>query len=39
MVDSDLGLTLVFNGCIYNYQDLRKQLQAAGYRFFFHRGQ
>ena len=34
MVDSDLGLTLVFNGCIYNYQDLRKQLQAAGYRFF-----
>ena len=34
MVDSDLGLTLVFNGCIYNYQDLRKQLQAVGYRFF-----
>ena len=22
MVDSDLGLTLVFNGCIYNYRDL-----------------
>jgi asparagine synthase (glutamine-hydrolysing) len=21
MVDSDLGLTLVFNGCIYNYKD------------------
>ena len=34
MVDSDLGLTLVFNGCIYNYQQLRKELQAAGYRFF-----
>ncbi len=34
MVDSDLGLTLVFNGCIYNYQDLRKDLEAAGYRFF-----
>ncbi len=34
MVDSVLGLTLVFNGCIYNYQDLRTQLQAAGYRFF-----
>jgi asparagine synthase (glutamine-hydrolysing) len=34
MVDSDLGLTLVFNGCIYNYQELRKELQAAGYRFF-----
>ena len=23
MVDSDLGLTLVFNGCIYNHQELR----------------
>ncbi len=34
MVDADLGLTLVFNGCIYNYQDLRQQLQADGYRFF-----
>ncbi len=34
MVDSDLGLTLVFNGCIYNYQALRKELEAAGYRFF-----
>ncbi len=34
MVDSDLGLTLVFNGCIYNYQELRKELEAAGYRFF-----
>ena len=34
MVDSDLGLTLVFNGCIYNYQDLRDELMAAGYRFF-----
>ena len=34
MVDADLGLTLVFNGCIYNYKELRKQLQADGYRFF-----
>jgi asparagine synthase (glutamine-hydrolysing) len=34
MVDSDLGLTLVFNGCIYNYQDLRIELEAAGYQFF-----
>ena len=34
MVDSDLGLSLVFNGCIYNYRDLRKDLQASGYRFF-----
>lgn len=34
MVDSDLGLTLVFNGCIYNYKDLRKELEASGYQFF-----
>jgi asparagine synthase (glutamine-hydrolysing) len=27
MVDSELGLTLVFNGCIYNYQELRTELQ------------
>ena len=39
MVDSDLGLTLVFNGCIYNYQDLRPELEAAGYRFFSDRRQ
>jgi asparagine synthase (glutamine-hydrolysing) len=34
MVDSDLGLTLVFNGCIYNYQDLRRELETFGYHFF-----
>jgi asparagine synthase (glutamine-hydrolysing) len=34
MVDSDLGLTLVFNGCIYNHLDLREELEASGYRFF-----
>jgi asparagine synthase (glutamine-hydrolysing) len=34
MVDSDLGLTLVFNGCIYNYRDLRIQLEGVGYHFF-----
>src|ERR1700704_5737361 len=34
MVDSDLGLTLVFNGCIYNYRDLRNELEAVGYQFF-----
>jgi asparagine synthase (glutamine-hydrolysing) len=34
MVDTDLGLTLVFNGCIYNYKELRTRLQADGYRFF-----
>ena len=36
MVDPDLGLTVVFNGCIYNYRELRDQLATAGYRFFSH---
>ncbi|GAB4082577.1 N-acetylglutaminylglutamine amidotransferase [Modestobacter muralis] len=34
MVDAELGLTLVFNGIVYNYPELRAELQAAGYRFF-----
>ena len=34
MVDSALGLTVVFNGCIYNYQELRAELEGHGYRFF-----
>ncbi|QBK31809.1 N-acetylglutaminylglutamine amidotransferase [Roseitalea porphyridii] len=34
MVDPELGLTIVFNGCIYNYPELRGELEAAGYRFF-----
>jgi asparagine synthase (glutamine-hydrolysing) len=34
MVDAELGLSIVFNGCIYNYAELRRQLSAAGYRFF-----
>jgi asparagine synthase (glutamine-hydrolysing) len=34
MVDSELGLMLVFNGCIYNYKDLRNVLEASGYQFF-----
>jgi len=34
MVDSELGLTLVFNGCIYNHKELRAELEARGYRFF-----
>jgi asparagine synthase (glutamine-hydrolysing) len=34
MVDPELGLTIVFNGCIYNHRELRRELEAAGYRFF-----
>jgi asparagine synthase (glutamine-hydrolysing) len=34
MVDAELGLTIAFNGCIYNYPALRRELEAKGYRFF-----
>ncbi|MBV9237065.1 MAG: N-acetylglutaminylglutamine amidotransferase [Xanthobacteraceae bacterium] len=34
MIDPHLGLGIVFNGCIYNYRDLRNELKAKGYRFF-----
>src|SRR3954465_12923963 len=34
MVDNELGLGLVFNGCIYNYRELRSELRTLGYRFF-----
>ena len=34
MIDPELGLAIVFNGCIYNYRDLRNELAAKGYRFF-----
>jgi asparagine synthase (glutamine-hydrolysing) len=34
MVDSELGLAVVFNGCIYNHRELRAELEAAGLRFF-----
>ncbi len=34
MVDPSLGLSMVFNGAIYNYPELRAELQALGYQFF-----
>ena len=36
MVDAELGLTIAFNGCIYNYAELRRELEGKGYRFFSH---
>lgn len=33
MHDNDLGLTLVFNGTIYNYRQLRHELQKLGHIF------
>jgi len=34
MSDPELGVDLVFNGCIYNYRELREELVGLGYRFF-----
>lgn len=34
MEDQTHGLTIVFNGTIYNYKELRQTLVAAGYTFF-----
>ena len=36
MVDAALGLTIAFNGAIYNYRELRSELEAKGYQFFSH---
>lgn len=32
-IDTALGLTICFNGCIYNYPELRQELEAKGHRF------
>jgi asparagine synthase (glutamine-hydrolysing) len=34
MVDHESGLALVFNGAIYNYRELRRELQSRGHHFF-----
>lgn len=36
MIDSALGLSIVFNGCVYNHRQLRTELEAKGHRFFSH---
>jgi asparagine synthase (glutamine-hydrolysing) len=32
-IDNHLGLTITFNGCIYNYRELRRELSDLGYSF------
>lgn len=34
LIDSHLGLAIVFNGCIYNYKELKDELREKGYSFF-----
>jgi len=34
MIDSELGLGIVFNGCICNFREMRRELQENVYRFF-----
>jgi len=36
MEDAGLGLSIVYNGAIYNYKELRSDLEAKGYTFFSH---
>src|SRR3954467_10935713 len=33
MADDELGLVVVFNGCIYNHRELPAELEGFGYRF------
>jgi asparagine synthase (glutamine-hydrolysing) len=34
LIDSTLGLGVVFNGCIYNFRELREELESLGFEFF-----
>lgn len=34
LVDNTLGLAIVYNGAIYNYRELRSELEEIGYAFF-----
>ncbi|MEU9102210.1 N-acetylglutaminylglutamine amidotransferase [Streptomyces sp. NPDC048361] len=34
MADTEARLTGVFNGCVYNYRELREELHTLGHRFF-----
>jgi len=34
MTDPYLGLSVVFNGCIYNHKEIRSRLESSGYKFF-----
>jgi asparagine synthase (glutamine-hydrolysing) len=36
MTDDDRGTTIVFNGMIYNFEELRRRLEAEGERFVSH---
>ena len=36
MLDEELRLVMVFNGCIYNHHELRHELEGLGYRFRSH---
>ncbi len=36
MTDASLGLSIAFNGCIYNYRELRDELKTLGHNFFSH---